>query len=116
MKGRIKKMKYTLSKFDFIDGMQSEPNNPFSYNGLEILWDYFEDYEENTGLEIEFDPVGIRCDFCEQTPEEIIKDYFISVENDITEEEKYAIILDFLREETTVLDITNKGTIVYINF
>jgi hypothetical protein len=109
-------MKYTLSKNDFIEWMQGAPYNPFSYNALELLWDYLTELENDSGQEIEYDPVGIRCDFIEQTPEEIIKDYGIMLEDDITEEEKYAIILDFLREETTVLDVTNKGTVVYINF
>jgi hypothetical protein len=109
-------MKYTLSKNDFIDGMQSEPNNPFSYNGLEILWDYLNEYEQDASEEIEFDPISFRCDFCEQTLEDVIADNEIILEEDMTEEEKYELVLNFLRDKTTVLDVTNKGTIVYMNF
>jgi hypothetical protein len=38
------------------------------------------------------------------------------LEDGMTEEEKYETVLNFLRSETTVLDVTNKGTIVYVNF
>jgi hypothetical protein len=109
-------MKYTLSKFDFMDWMQQNPNNPFSYNALEILWDYLNEYEQDASEEIEYDPISFRCDFCEQSLEDIISDNEIILDENMTEEEKYETVLNFLRDETTVLDVTNKGTIVYINF
>jgi hypothetical protein len=95
--------------------MQEAPYNPFSYNGLEIIFEYLSELEQDTD-EIEFDHVAFRCDFCEQTLEDIISDCKIMLEDDMTEEEKYETVLNFLRDETTVLDVTNKGTIVYINF
>jgi hypothetical protein len=109
-------MKYTLSKFDFIDGMQSEPNNPFSYNGLEIIWDFLNEYEQDASEEIEFDPVSFRCDFCEQTVKEIIYDYKLVVDNKLTDVEQQDFVLDYLHQKTTILGVTQEGTIVFQNF
>jgi hypothetical protein len=37
----------------------------FSYEGTKALFEYFEQYEQDTGEQMEFDPVAIRCDFDE---------------------------------------------------
>jgi hypothetical protein len=109
-------MKHTLTKYDFIEWMQQAPNNPFSYNGLEILFDYLTDIEEESGQEIEFDPVAFRCDFTESPIEDILSENGITIDEDLTEEEKIETALNLLKEKTIMLDITNKGTIVYQNF
>ena len=40
------------------------PNN-FSRAGLRSLFDYFEEFEEDTGQEWEFDGIALCCDFTE---------------------------------------------------
>jgi hypothetical protein len=67
-------MKLTLNKFDFITWMRRDAHNPFTFRGLEILWDYLANYEDNTGEEIEFDPVAFRCDFSENTFNDVISE------------------------------------------
>jgi hypothetical protein len=49
--------------------------NQFSYEAREILFDYFEAFEDDTNEKIEFDLVAICCDFSESTVQEIIFDY-----------------------------------------
>ena len=43
---------------------QNRPNN-FSRVGLRALFDYFEEFEEDTGQEWEFDGIALCCDFTE---------------------------------------------------
>ena len=43
---------------------QNRPNN-FSRAGLRSLFDYFEEFEEDTGQEWEFDGIALCCDFTE---------------------------------------------------
>ena len=43
----------------------SERKDTFSYAGLEALFEYLEQLEEDTGEEMEFDMVGICCDYTE---------------------------------------------------
>jgi hypothetical protein len=56
-------MNKKLIKNDFIhcDALRGY----FSHNGLVALYEYFEEYEESCGTELEFNPVAIRCDFTE---------------------------------------------------
>ena len=56
-------MKTTIQLYDFIhcDALK----NAFSYDGRVALFDYLEDYEQECGTEIDFDPVALRCDFTE---------------------------------------------------
>ena len=58
-------MKQNVSEYDFIDGfMKIRPDN-FSRNGLQCLYDYIIELEDDIGEEIEFDVIAICCDFTE---------------------------------------------------
>lgn len=56
-------MKTTIQLHDFIhcDALK----NAFSYDGRVALFDYLEQYEDDCGTELDFDPIAIRCDFTE---------------------------------------------------
>ena len=66
-------MKTTVTKHSFIDAFRSSSNynNNFTYQGLQALFDYLEDYEEQTDTEIELDIVALCCDFTEATLQQI---------------------------------------------
>ena len=94
-------MKTYVTQTDFIDTFkQSElRKNKFSYDGLVALYEYLEDYEQDTGEEITFDMVGICCDFTEyKNTEEFINDY------QDYQEMSYTEIMSVLREETEVIE------------
>lgn len=58
-------MKQTIDSFQFRNQfMECRPDN-FSYAGLLALWEYFEEYEDSTGEEIELDVIAICCDYSE---------------------------------------------------
>ena len=52
-----------VNKDTFIDTLTQLAN--FSIDGAASLFESLEDIEHETGSEIEFDPVAIRCEFCE---------------------------------------------------
>ena len=54
-------MKDTVTRSTFTDAMREN----FSYEAIQALWDYFEQYESETGEELELDPVAFRCEFNE---------------------------------------------------
>lgn len=70
-------MKTTVYRSEFHDYFTKSDTykNNFSYEGREILFDYFEGFEDSTNEQIEFDLVAICCDFAESTMSEIIFDY-----------------------------------------
>ena len=56
-------MKNTIHLHDFIN--DERLRNAFSYVGRVALFEYLEQYEADCGIELDFDPVAIRCDFTE---------------------------------------------------
>jgi len=68
----------------------------FSYEGLTILFEALEQYEVDTGEDMELDVIAICCDFSEMTEKEVRDTYgdMIGAEEDVE---------DFLRDNTWVL-------------
>ena len=58
-------MKKTLSTSEAVDLLATDDNAGWSYAGARALVKYLENLEDDTGEEIEFDRVALRCDFSE---------------------------------------------------
>ena len=57
-------MKQTINFSQFIDAFQSMNRiDHFSHEGLKALFDYLENYEEDTGEQIELDVITLCCDY-----------------------------------------------------
>lgn len=86
----------------------------FSYEGLEILFEYLEGYEEDAGAPIELDVVGLCCAYSEGHPHEIANEYLIDL-GDYPEDDEAVkeAVLEYLNENTMVVGMTASGTIVY---
>ena len=70
-------MKTTLSTSDIARALHRDDNANWSWNGAKALAEYLEQLEEETGEEMEFDAVAIRCDFSEYgSLEAWASDYF----------------------------------------
>jgi len=96
-------MKKTINSYDFRNAFENLAPNSFSYEGLTVLWEYFEEYEESTGTEIELDVIAICCDYTEGHIDDVLKDYVL----DSIEE---------LEDETIVLTIPQTDRIIYLNY
>ena len=55
----------TLNLFDFRRGFEMRERTNFSYEGLEALFNYLEEYEESCDTSIEYDPIAFCCEFVE---------------------------------------------------
>jgi len=58
-------MKETINFNQFSDSFGETYKDNFSYEGKKALFDYLEGYEEDTGEEIELDPVALCGEFTE---------------------------------------------------
>lgn len=87
----------------------------FSYEGLEILFDYLENLSDDIEKPIELDVIAICCDYSEGSVKEIIDNYDLDIspdDNDAMEQ-----LLEYLNENTSVCGADeDKGIIVYANF
>lgn len=114
-------MKTTLTRYDFERAFTDfDRKENFSYEGLKALFDYLEDYEEQTGEEIELDVIALCCDYTEDTAANIARNYAIDLNDADPEAEDYEdqrrqIVFDYLSDRTSVVGDTADG-FVYANF
>lgn len=100
-------MKITLSTNYAVNLLLSDKSASWSYEGAEIVVQYLEEIEEESGEEIEFDAVAIRCDFYEfKSLEELVGDY-PDLEGKEDEE-----ILEWLKDEGMYIGETSEGVVV----
>lgn len=88
----------------------------FSYEGLEVLFDYLDNLSEDIGEPIELDVVALCCEYYESSVEELIENYSIDVSDaDGDEEEIKSIVEDYLQDNTSVCGQVSDG-FVYAAF
>ena len=58
-------MKKTLNFYEFSRWFEQHRPNNFSRAGLQALFDDLEQFEEDCGEEIEFDPIALCCEYTE---------------------------------------------------
>ena len=108
-------MKQTVNNSDFHNAFhRMDRGNQFSYEALNLIYEYFEEYEQSTDEEIELDVISICCEYSESSIEQIIRDYSIDCD-DIEDDEIDAHVLSYLEDHTTVIGQTD-DSIVFIQF
>ena len=100
-------MKQYISKYHFTDWFLSSDTykNNFSYEGLHSLFDYLEEFEEDMGKEMEFDPVAICCEYSEYENFEEIKNNYDCIEN-----------YEDLENNTSIIEIENTNRLIIQDF
>ena len=98
-------MKRNVSEHDFTEAFRDYGRqDDFSYEGLKALYEWFEQYEEDTGEEIELDVVGICCDFSEyDTALEAAEEYGYEPEMCDDDEENEENAIEWLQDRTSVI-------------
>lgn len=101
----------TLSANHAASILSGNPENGFSYRGALALCEYLEEMEDSTGEEIEFDAVGLRCEWSESPSalDAAVEYGFDPLCGDADEIEDFAI--EWLRERTQVVEFDD-GVIV----
>jgi hypothetical protein len=100
-------MYQTINKCDFHDAFKSMGReNQFSYEGLDALYDYLEQYEEDTGEKIELDVIALCCEYTEY---DNIAEFHDNYNTD-------AETLDDIRELTTVIEIPDSERFIIQDF
>ena len=88
-------MKQSVNMYDFEREFKRFERNNFSYDGLKALFEYLEEYEEDTGDEVELDVIALCCDYMEyDSLNEYNRDY----------DTKYSEI-DAIQDDTTLIKI-----------
>ena len=105
-------MKQRLSTSEAADLLVADKDAGWSYKGARALVEHLEQVEEDTGEEIEFDRVALRCDFSEYpNAREAAEEYGFEPDEDADSEET---ALKWLTDRTTV--ITFDGGVIIQQF
>tara|TARA_R110002020_G_scaffold212120_3_gene418577 strand:+ start:1988 stop:2287 length:300 start_codon:yes stop_codon:yes gene_type:complete len=96
-------MKTTINFYEFRRWFEEHRPHNFSSEGLQSLFDYLEEYEEDTGVAIEFDPIALCVEYTEF---EDLNEF-----HDNYNKEDYPD-LDEIRDYTTVIEVGLEGFII----
>lgn len=89
-------------------------NNNFTYEGKRVLFDYLEDLEDNTDIEIELDVIALCCEYSEYKDlNEYLQNYNTDIEKDdyldngeFDEFEYEKAIEEEIQDKTTLIRLT----------
>jgi len=116
-------MKTTLSTSDIAHALKSDENAAWTWNGARALAEYLEEYEEETGEEMELDVVAIRCDFSEYSSlDDWAREYFsasiweeeLDIESDDDDDAVADKIREYIQDHGTVIEFD--GGIIVSSF
>ena len=103
-------MKTTVSLYDFREAFRTCGRaEQFSYEGLEVLFDYLEQYEDDTGEELELDVVALCCDFYEDSTGAIADNYSIDLTDCEDEDEQAEVVREYLEDNGALVGEVTGG-------
>lgn len=97
----------TVYRNDFHDAFKGSRPDNFSYEGLNALYDYFDEYEEGTGEAVELDVIAICVEYTEY---ENLKEFQGNYDA-----EEYPD-LDTIRDSTNVIEIDGSDGFIIQDF
>ena len=106
----------TLSKYSFVyEFKQSSRKDQFSVEALEAIFDFLENYSDDTGDIVEFDIMGICCEWAEMTWQEVALSYDVDLSQCTDDDERIGEVESFLCDKTQSCELSN-GSFVFIQF
>ncbi len=106
---------------DFCNSFSDSYQNNFSHEGKYALYSYLEQLSEDTGENIELDPIALCCEYGEyESAIDCIHDCGYELPDtasaDDTPDEAEAKALEYLRDNTQVIEIEGSTSIIIANF
>ena len=111
-------MKQNVNSYQFADAFKTAGRaDQFSYKGLDALFDFLEEVEPDSELDV----IALCCDFTEyesalECVKETVSDWEYECSYSIrtnTEEENEEGALEYLREQTCVIEVGNGSIIIH---
>jgi hypothetical protein len=85
--------------------------NQFSYEALELLFDYLEENDSD----YELDVVALCCEYSEMSIADIVESYDVDADDD-QDNDVEAKAMEYLSRETTVIGTTSTGSVLFAQF
>lgn len=95
-------MKQIINFSQFVDAFaRMDRADNFSYEGKKALFNYLEQYEEDTGSEIELDIIALCCEYTEYKNLEELQENYSDIDS-----------MEELEQHTQVIMINNESFII----
>ena len=109
-------MKTNVTEYDFTNAFQQIRPDNFSYQGLQALYEYMTELEDDMGEEFELDVIALCCDYSEfDSLEAINNEYGIDCV-DIYELHDYTHVIVVPAFESTVERLNTSESYIINNF
>ena len=110
-------MKTNVSYYDFRDAFAAYDRiDQYTREGLEMLYNFLIEMEQDTGEELELDVIAICCDFSEETWSEIADNYSIDLSDCDDDDDKKQAVIEHLEYNTLYVGETEADTLIYVAF
>ena len=109
-------MKQTVYLNDFRQAFKDfDRENQFSYEGLEVLFNCFEELDNGTGQETKLDVIALCCEFEESYYLDIASNYEIDIEG-LDEVEAREKVTEYVSDNTLYCGMTREDNLVFAQF
>jgi len=106
----------TLDKYSFVRAFEeSSRKDQFSSEALEAIFEYMEEYSDSTGENVEFDIVGICCEWAEMTWQDVAMSYDVDLSQCTDDDERIGEVEDYLSRNTQYCEVS-EGSFVLVQF
>jgi hypothetical protein len=95
-----------ITRSSFVDSFRNMDRiDQFSYHGLQALYEYLEQYEEDTGEAITLDVIALCCEYSEY-PDALAaaSEYGFEADTDQNEDEQQTLAREWLQSETVIIE------------
>jgi hypothetical protein len=110
-------MKTTLTQHEAADMLmkfEAFGTDEDAYSLCYSMAQYLEEYEEDTGEELDLDPVAIRCEYRAITLDQAVSDYHWEMPSHLIDNDSH--VLAWLEDLTTVIETDIKNTYIIREF
>lgn len=105
-------MKQTIGLSQFTDEFNACRSNSFSYQGLELLFNFLEDCDP----EMELDVIALDCEYTEEAWQDIVEYFDIDLSDCDEDENRIQAVIDYLNDSTCYIGRTDSDKLVYQQF
>jgi hypothetical protein len=110
-------MKTTVDFSDFREAFRNYGRaDSYTREGLEMLFNHFEELESDTGTEMELDVIAICCDYDETHWEDVASNYSIDLSDCEDDDDKIEAVREYLSDNTMLVGEPLPGTFLYVVF
>ena len=107
----------TLDKYSFVRAFEeSSRKDQFSREALEAIFEYLEEYSDSTGENVEFDIVGICCEWAEMSWQDVAMSYDVDLSQCTDDDERIGEVELFLCDNTQFQALPDGESFVFVQF